>query len=366
VFLGDRYLGIYRGAFHTLGQHIFLPLTRIRDWLASRDGGWELVDLSVAAQVTTVSQGIVAMKALDQDQRVKDLLAASSQQNAELKATLVDFTFCKLLHDVLHSIQLTFLELSTSSGMGDLNSFQYATALRTIRQWTLQIDKIFQENAATRVLKDRERVWVDKLVHLVQAAQGLVFSQENAADFCDDLQPFVQRDLPSLNGQLFSLARSMKLQELSALFGDVAGLPDLAAEEVQLCRESQDTCLTLRASLLEHVEAHNRWQEMDDKLWLAQTNLAPGSGKFSKVWQSIFAALTALLAGNPSAAWAVKLLALATGITKLQGSSPGAPAVMPFAEFSMEARERFFQVDQDLKDLALKISLLSTPLEDLI
>jgi hypothetical protein len=269
VFLKDRCAGIYRGEFQNIGQHLFLPLTRVRDWLFAK--GWELVDQSVSGRVAAITTGIDAVDKLKAAGDVRALLNANQQQINELKEALVDFAFCKQLHDVLHGIHLAFQDVSMSLTMRELSAFRFKIFVQTVELRLQEIDDIFAKTAATAMLQNREAVWVDSLKKSFRVAQGSLFSDDVAIAFCDELQSILQRNLPSINMQLVGLARAMKLQQLSQLFGTISQMKVVSAQQKDECLRSQEACLTLRADLLDNVETHNRWQEMDDKLWLAHS-----------------------------------------------------------------------------------------------
>jgi hypothetical protein len=48
VFFRDRLIGIYRGMFEATGQHVLLPVSRLREWCQLR--GYEMVSLAAIAQ----------------------------------------------------------------------------------------------------------------------------------------------------------------------------------------------------------------------------------------------------------------------------------------------------------------------------
>jgi hypothetical protein len=367
VFLDGRYLGVYRGEFENVAQHIFIPVTRIREWCAAR--GHELQDLSIEGKVEAIEKTIEELHSLKDNPMVKQRVDSSKQEMQTLKNVLAKFRLDKLLHDYLHRMQKQYLNANKAARAAEFDDIaidDFTTAIRGIKEEVIGVSNTLDELAPGA----KKPSWLKGLQDALSQADTASAEQQSAQVMCRKIGTTLRTNLPSINQDLVDGAAEMDLSRLGNLLGDIGRLPSVSSSHSEGLLAGQKTCTDTDAEIKALTAVHHTWQGIDVSLWDAEratlTGAAGGRDEFTSHWNDILKDLTPLLALAAEASWAMALLKLVNKVAALlPGDASWSAMADEFERFARKARERFFDVDQELRNSAQKVATLDKPLESL-
>lgn len=377
VFSNGRYGGVYRGMYTAVGQHTFIPLAVLRQWCLQH--GYELVNLSLNDQVTSIEQSLKATTAeKETNPAMKALTEAGRDELSALKDVLNEFLVYKQLHDQLHLIQIQFANIAGAvrvTPMDDAALDRFALAVDAIEPQMPISTKIlegYEDGGAT--FKRREAAWIKKLDEAVLVGRDATTANSKALDACMQIRTVLRTHLPRINAELVLAAQSMDLDLLGKLFGDISALPGLPAPTADGYKQGKVASLSLRNTLQQQIQVHDLWQAIDVNLWEAERVLptAPGASaaEFTLQWKWITDTLqTLIVAANATGTtdWTSKLSAQIEEFAKVMaGTSTGTtPMAVSFDRLAQAIRRQFYKVDKDLKEQAERVADLGTGLAPL-
>ncbi|OAI56242.1 hypothetical protein AYO49_04660 [Verrucomicrobiaceae bacterium SCGC AG-212-N21] len=319
VFHNGKYAGLYRGEFEKLGEHLFIPLISIQQYLSRK--GHELVS---PAPQTGGNSG-----------QSDGLSPLHLQEAAALKVELEQFRVCKSLHDHLHLIQKGYVNAAKAARAPAFESMvvdNFTDASQAMEEETAKLERTIKGIPKEfGDLTTDAAAWFPKLQVCVATAvkAALEIDGPAAQKACRDLARLLRQHLPRINESLVNKARAMATNRVSLLF---AGLDAIKSRMI----------------------VHDQWQNIDLILWDAeQMVFSKDAMGFSAQWDDIVSSVQPILAAEPKAPWAAKLANSITTISPvLQAPDPWATLPPRFDSFARDARSRFFWVDLDLKDQA--------------
>jgi hypothetical protein len=371
IFVGERLAGIYRGEVTNVGQHVFMPITRIWDWLGTRHPAWELTDITVAGDIHTITEGLVGIVSLKEEPSVKAKLADARTKIQLLTNVLDQFLICKVLHDHLHNMQRpaqNSLKAAKSDPFDGDRLSSFNTARKEMAELSDEISKTIAKIADQHtVLHASAQAWHTKLAEFLKSARtaGIDKRRKDASKASRDIERLVRVQLVSINEDLVKHVRAMELSVLSGLLRGLAALPQMTAAIIAALEEGGKACDRVRGELEAHMHVHDDWQEMEPLMWDAvMTVSSEDSEGFDLQWEDIEEKLRPLLATHPQVEWTEDLQALINDINATRTSAdPWSALPSQFESFCADVRRRFFAVDSDLRLQAQKVATLGQPLE---
>jgi len=373
VFHGDQFMGIYRGAFLTAGEHLFLPITRLREWCGLR--GFDLEDPSSnSIKVAEISQSIAHMTREMHNSGLQALVAASSDLIRKLRADLALFKSYKDLHDRLHQVQIRLPRVESA-----------ARNLATDPMAADQMDEFLASFSAEKggmqaaintlpmtppTLRMKEAAWLKLFDEAIKTGRGgLARSDEESARFAAKMFRRVLRvHLPRINGELSVCAEAMNLLGLRELFANATDLPGLSAEAKKSFEGAQITTGQVSQRLQAQLKLHSAWQDVDGNLWSAEDALShwqTDPGDFDALWNALFRDLGRIMASQPAGDWVHDLSPLINEVDAKRRSNDWPGVSKAFPRMQRACRVRFFDVDNDLRNLADEATTIGDALNTL-
>jgi|GEM_PF-2574933 len=375
VFHGNQYAGVYRGLFGGTGQHLLLPVTRLREWCAGL--GYELVNWSLTGAVEAVKVGLHgASGAMVANTPLKDKMTAGASLLRGIKDNLGLFNTYKQLHDCLHSAQLQLPGLE-----------QAAKLLNTVAQAGDDLDlalSVFQQQtgsahgfvagmpASPPSLRSKEAAWLKKFDEAVdRCRQALDQGQSTNAQLAGkSLRTLIKVQHPRINGELRACAESMDMQGLTNLFGEVATLTGIPDETIARFRDGSSASAQIQQQLQALLTQHDNWQDIDTDLWNIEEELggldSTAADIIDALWNRVSDMIAPLLAQEPSAVWSANINGLQNKTTTSFAARQWDTLALDFRRFQRACRMRFFSVDTSLKETARETAELATSLNEIL
>lgn len=377
VFSEGRYAGVYRGEFTAVGQHTFIPVNVLRQWCLSH--GYELVDLPVTEQVTSIQESLdvtVAMVTAEgTNAGIKSITDPARQKLGDLKSLLDEFLVYKLLHDSLHLVQLQFASMASavrSTPLVDLGLFELALdGIESILPGAISLINSYL--SPPRTFKTTEGRWVEALDAAIKMGREAADEDTaKAVSACMQIRSILRTHLPRINVALVEAARSMDLGLLSTLFRNISLLPGLPAAVAENYKQSAAVSLTLSQGLQQQIQVHDLWQTIDVTLWDAEQLLPAAPGSPRQLFELQWAWTTdnvqqMMLAANATGTtvWTSKVSPLLLSLTALLPGQDYSRLPRSFDLFAQAVRRQFYQVDKELKKLAEQVADLGKRLDPL-
>lgn len=377
VFLNGAYVGVYRGMYTKTGQHLFLPLDRVRRWCQMRN--FDLINLEpepVDVQVQKIKTGVDTI-AGSNTPGLPALLAANQKVITRLKSNLALFNSYKQLHDGLHQVQFQFTRLVEDAKC--LPERQAATRVESLFQKFQEVDASNFETWIGTLPEEPETVrgleneWLakfrDAAINGSRALGGNLITKMAVNKSVLDLRGVLAREMPHVNQLLSACARSMKLASLTELFAQVAKLPGVSQPFIDASLAGQESTFRLHQRLLAQVELHTAWQTADESFWLTEDNLRNAKADpetRNDQWYSVKTDIERALARDRSDDLVPDIAARLEAMDQLTNQGDHRGFADQFSLLERDCRTHFFTVDRNLLKLATEVADIEKSLNNLL
>lgn len=374
VFKGDNFLGIYRGAFISTGEHLFLPITRVREWCRLRE--YDLVDPSAtSALMDEIAVGIGTLGDQLPNKALRAHLDKSKELMEKLRTNLALFKSYKNLHDGLHQVQLLLGSVENAakrlpdSGAADQMDEYLSVFSREAKTTQATIETLPGEPPTLRM---KESVWLKQFVEALETGRsGLAHSEQGPArQATKTLRRVLRFQMPRINTELSVSAEAMNLVGLRDLFADATILPGLSDEATRSFKAGQSSTDQVFQRLQAQVSLHSAWQNVDQMLWQIEDALSQSveadPGDFDAVWNALHIELQKIIGNEASTQWVQTLSPLVDQIVALRTNNIWPDIPKAFSKMQKACRYRFFDVDADLRNLASEVAAIGESLNTLL
>jgi hypothetical protein len=286
----------------------------------------------------------------------------------------------KGLHNILHKLQfkLEAIELALSSPASD------AKANEKLERYAGEIVDLAQDaEGKIDALKgqvdglnpaETERGWIDWLraraAEMKEVAQPSA-SEEERGQVYTSLRSQVNQAAPQINRALAEAAGRLRFVNLVDMIDAVISRATPTDPEIRTMINGASAVGALRISVAGLIKEHFSWQRVSSDLEGAKSSIRhQPQGKVFE-WPAFEQRVRGLCAISPTAVWAIRLLgyldswAKATPNSKPEADEKKAGQIA-FLTFSGACNDRFYDVDDAVKDMSEKIVQLADPLRDLL
>ncbi len=337
----------------------------------------------IKTQIDSVLKGLEWTRSRLSVSATKDVLETSKTTLESVSRGISLLDGYKSLHDCLHYVQIKqFSILLSSVRASSIDDAQleilreYQEQVRTSVDSARMIVGRLPNEPTLRLIETR---WIDDLDTAISIYQKALDDQSSAAARIAilKLSRVLETEPPRLNNLIFAAAKELPLQALSnalQILGGDAGSTELIAANIAL-KNVEDT-------LRSRVAEHDMWQQIDKGIWYLDklfTQSANQIEDFLVLWPEVKAGARTLGDLSQGAKWAANLkeyadriedallLAMAPdSVAAKDPSRPKLPLARAFSAFRSEARQRFFVVDQLLKQDCSLLVGIGAPLKSIL
>ena len=311
---------------------------------------------------------------------VQAIIALYSEDFSEILRRLHIIEMYKALHNILHKLQfkLETIELALSSPASD------ARANEKLERYAGEItDLAVDAEGKIDAIKDKveglnpaesERGWINGLKARAEEMKDVAqpgASQEDRGQVYISLRSQVNQASPQINRALAEAAGSLRLVNLVDMIDAVISRASPTEAEIKSVLAGSSAAAALRVGVAGLIEEHFAWQRISSDLEGAKNSISHQPQRKIFEWSAFEDRVRSLCAIYPTAIWSTRLL---TYLDKWIAATPSAKpspdekkaGQMAFATFSGACNDRFYDVDDAVKDMSEKIVLLTDPLRDLL
>jgi hypothetical protein len=311
---------------------------------------------------------------------VQAIIAMYAEDFAEILERLHVIELYKALHNILHKLQfrLEAIELALSSPASDDRANdkleRYASEITD-----LAVDAEGKIDALKGKVEglnpaESERGWINALraraAEMKDVAQPTA-SQEDRGQVYTSLRSQVNQASPQINRALAEAAGSLRLAALVDMIdADISRAPPTDAEMTSMIAGSA-AIGAIRVAVAGLIKEHFAWQRISSDLEGAKSSIRhQPQGKIFE-WPAFEERVRALCAIYPAATWSKRLLTyLDAWIAATPNVKPGPDekkaGQIAFLTFCGACNDRFYDVDDAVKEMSEKIVQLTDPLRELL
>lgn len=271
----------------------------------------------------------------------------------------------KALHDQLHKLQFIYnciiedLRLFPDDEGSIERLTDYAFTIQSI------IDALQRITQRAR-LQEHETTWIQQLVQAqaslpaaLERAETMLLKQAvRLLNRVLTVQPF------EINIRLNAAARALRLPALAnAMTSIYATLSHAHPDFVTLYdfQESVAAVTSLSTSVLDLVASHDAWQIVDRELRRIETFLDYDTTELEASWPDL-KTLASPLYCTAHAKWAIALSSIAEQVDRAIAMKDPIACKRSFRRYRRQANDRFYQVDDELKQLCEELRKIGEPL----
>jgi hypothetical protein len=280
----------------------------------------------------------------------------------------IDVIACyKLMHDGLHTVQLTWPETSVVTALlanpvtQDTLINYSASLLNTIKTLRAAYNDGYVDGA--------EKTWIDEIDKDQVKLQAVVSTdqQEAIKDAFDIIRSLLTRQLSLLNTRLKAAINKLHLDILVKAMSDVCDAltslsPPNISQQIQQYKSGIDELTKLEARLRDLITQHDDWQGTDTLLRTLGETLKTSSGQTRNAQQEserlanlrfiklIIETKVAPLLKGKSTFWSGRLLDSAQRFSVEVDRSNTDRAEQMFDTYRQQAWHFFFEIDSEMKE----------------
>jgi hypothetical protein len=334
-----------------------------KDYFISGDFGKQ-VDIVVAG-LTEASKQVI-------DASVKQALVRSETTLTKLADGADTLSIYKNLHECLHQLQKISLRRLAAAAENLKNGANQPGVLNAYRDKlasALTKAITFNRDLIDDTARSLEAEWIDKLAtasHDFGAAlrsadkRGTLAALELVRDILR-LEPF------RINRNINVTARSLPLADLTKALTEVSAAVEPGKLELS---DAIRVIGTLQETLRQRVDEHKMWQNAENRIWYAEEAFGRSSPRadFASAWPAAKASVEPLLKLESNADWSESAAEFATAVAdKLADETASNEALEKvFDVYLKEVRERFLEVDDDLRTDCTALASIGRPLRTLL
>lgn len=328
-------------------------------------------------QAQTVAAAVTVLKEqADASPAVRDVIVASREKLDQLMEDIDVLYNYKLLHDCLHTIQLSqypnILYKVKQLRLDLLTSPDLEEEIFALQDISSDARKAAQSLPDKGVDREQEMEWVGDLDSAIAKLRKSVKDLDtHDADRAVYVLKRIIRDEPArINRSLTVKAKKLALDELSETIRRVI---DSIGQGGAAARELQNALVSLRdilPNLRGRVAEHKEWQGIENDLWEAEDCIERGTpesmAEFFEAWrEEIKPRIESLARAEPTAEWAQATGKHAALIVPDAAGNISSVATN-FKYFRKAALFHFFQVDKALRAQCAEILKIRPPLRSLL
>lgn len=315
-----------------------------------------------------VGAGFLALRELSHHStEARDAVLAFRGDFQAVRAQLKVLRDYKALHDVLHQLQIHCYNPIVTA---EARLSKDETALDDLQNDLLALLRLRQgaeEVVARGVLAKSEIAWVGDLAKAGQELKIVVDGGDakTLRGVIGLLRRLLALQPSRLNSRLTSAARALRLPALLQALETIQGRLEALQLNAEKQRQFQDGVVALTGynqALEALLDAHDRWQDTEDRLRLLETEMDNAEFDFRGEWDLVRTEAEGLYL-QVQADWALEIAGCAQRLDQaLQDANP--PRLRrAFKDYCRNVTLRFFQVDSDFKQLAERLVELDEPLD---
>ena len=326
-------------------------------------------EVSGEGEAATVSRSLAKMADLGTHPEVKTAITdciAQFRTSSDQIALVADY---KAVHDILHVLQFQCLATLRDAAPDFPDN---ARAAREVGRYEVILRA--QVQALVEVAKRRVEPDIQTCLEYLQIVIGLLAKavktddRKPLLDGLEVLGPLLSQFPPKIAARLDQAAEALRLPDLVRAMESIAaqieqiGVESSEAEDV---RSGAGSLRSIDENLTKLVDEHKRWQVIDTEMRMASAALETNfAGTFkSLMWPKLRSSLLKICDGVQED-WASQLK---TDIGKLEDpEADSARFTRVFPRIEQQAGERFFRVDDDLKQLTESVRTIDRPLQHLL
>ena len=311
---------------------------------------------------------------------VRDIAAMYAEDFATILQQLRVIELYKGLHNILHKLQfkLEAIEFALSSPPSD------ARANEKLERYAGEIADLAQDaEGKIDAMKgqvdglnpaETERGWIEWLRARAAEMKEVALpsaSQEDRGQVYTSLRSQVNQAAPQINRALAEAAGRLRFVNLVDMIDAVISRAPPTGPDIRTMINGASAVGALRICVAGLIKEHFSWQRVSSDLEGAKSSIRhQPQGKIFE-WPAFEQRVRALCAISPTATWAMRLLGyLDSWIKATPNSKPEADekkaGQIAFLTFSGACNDRFYDVDDAVKDVSEKIIQLAEPLKDLL
>lgn len=286
---------------------------------------------------------------------VGEMVRAIEHELSRARARIDDLTMYKSLHDALQRLESCYgpIHLSLYEGSRQIADEQIRWDLieSTEPLLTAAIDHVL-DVARQASGADRLPLWAAKLASAPEDVQRAIGGPDAPLLRGVDrrITDTLGRQLSRLNTQMVETAGDLDLsQVLHELDALAAALPTTAPQRATIAQH-HDALRDLSRRLVEAIDLHDRFQEVDDELRLLEGQIDQDVRELAENWQRLRPRIPDLCAGV-SSMWAVRLLKTHTDLDTAVSNPEPRQLRRLFLSYRSQASRGFNQVDKELLEL---------------
>jgi hypothetical protein len=381
IFHAERLVGLYRGAFIGTGQHLFLPVKRLREWCELH--GYELV--SVGANATPSRDELTPSSQTINAQQISQTLwtLARLMQNPDIREAAIvfdsDFKLAKeqigllvdykQLHDGLHTLQISLYDQIVIEMMYFPDDQQAIYDLQIHLQALDELLYDLQKVAARRRIREEETAWIKQVLVPSRDAMNhalLARDKEKLSDAARAINRLLATRPSMINTSLCNAAKALRLpkllEDLEKLGEDMARLGKENRHFLQF-REGITNLSALSTRLDALITRHNLWQGVDNELrWLASSMKGEiATEDIEEAWPALVKDVETLCNCEPDPC-TVQCQTIAVALGSALQKGIGIHIQKEFGKFLTQARKVFFRLDRSLREQCDELPALGDPL----
>ncbi|AXQ94290.1 hypothetical protein LV780_11030 [Cereibacter azotoformans] len=325
-------------------------------------------------QVEEVISGLTEIRARLDEAPVRERLSQSRDRLSMIVDTVDSLDAYKSLHECLHQIQIKQFRALNDAARALPTDLRQAAELRVycnqLRSACVMARSAVDQLPPAPIPRATETLWIDALEAAAAQVQDAIDGADpaGARSALRQIRWIIQNTPPRLNSLIFATASALPLDDLAHALEDVAGAD--GGEPIRAALRSLRLIIpTIRSEVVEHRE----WQEADIRITeLDQLFERGGSGsdlieEFAAIWIELKAMVQELVARDPDAAWARRILAYLEDVDDaLAREQADASFEATYSAFRGEAQIRFLTVDSRLKGDCSALVRISLPLHRLL
>jgi hypothetical protein len=334
-----------------------------------------------SATLEAVTKGLIILETLRKDpatnQEVNYVVSMNHDELRYLERGLQRLRAYKTLHDALQKVQLDhyrILDAQTKKLHEDPNAVEtLGRQIPTIRRLCLDAESGANVLEGTAADFDDEMKWIKTLMTAVDQLESAIDQLDDfaARSAVKEIRDVIRYEPPRVNSQLRKSAESLPLDSLILTIDGVKSVPGVQVQKQEALDLAKAKLESLWADVRGRVAAHNRWQDVEAALWGADDEIErelPELNDFKIYWRATNQKIKALWDLEPLAEWVQKTRRYGDDIDAALAMKPvDLPRVKrSYDKFRGEALNRFFVIDNNLKNFCEKILGLSKPLNAIL
>ena len=289
------------------------------------------------------------------EQPVGEMVRAIEHELNRARARIDNLTVYKSLHDALQRLESCYapIHLSLYDGSRQIADEQVRWELieSTEPLLTAAIDHTL-DMARQASGADRLPLWATKLASAPEDVQRAIGGLDAPLLRGVDrrITDTLGRQLSRLNTQMVETAGDLDLsQVLHGLDRLADALPTAAPQRLTIVQH-HDALRELSQRLIEAIDLHDRFQEVDDELRLLEGQIDQDVRELAENWQRLRPRIPDLCAGV-SSSWAIRLLKTHTDLDTAVSNPEPRQLRRLFLSYRSQASRGFNQVDKELLEL---------------